>query len=75
MKDILCQVLNAPGLSDNLARDTQLLGNLPELDSMTVAGLIAAIEEDFDIFVEEDEVGAEDFETFGSLCDFVERLI
>jgi acyl carrier protein len=52
-----------------------LLGALPELDSMAVANLITALEEHFDIAVEDDEISGSTFETLGSLTSFVERKL
>jgi acyl carrier protein len=53
---------------------TELFGALPEFDSMAVANLLTGIEERFDITVEDDDVEAEDFATYGSLRSFVERV-
>lgn len=54
---------------------TPLFGSLPELDSMAVVALITALEEHFDLTVEDDEVTAEVFETVGTLTDFVEQKL
>ncbi|WP_114228311.1 MULTISPECIES: acyl carrier protein [Sphingomonas] len=54
---------------------TELFGALPEFDSMAVANLLTGIEERFDVTVEDDDVEAEDFATYGSLRAFVERLV
>ena len=54
---------------------TPLLGAIPELDSMAVVALITALEERFDITVEDDEIGAATFETLGSLAQFVEQKL
>jgi len=54
-----------------LERDTALLGNLPELDSMAVASVITALEEHFNIAVRDDEISARHFATLGTLSDFV----
>lgn len=54
---------------------TALLGAIPELDSMAVVSLITALEEQFGITVDDDEIGAEAFETLGSLAIFVERKL
>ena len=54
---------------------TELLGSLPELDSMAVVELIYALEERFAIEVDGDEVTADAFETLGSLAAFVETQI
>jgi acyl carrier protein len=61
--------------TDRLARDSQLLGGIPELDSMAVLSVIAALEESFEIVVQDDEVTTTNFETVGSLTDFVERKL
>ena len=54
--------------------DTALFGALPELDSMAVAHLLTGIEERFDVLIEDDDVEAEDFATYGQLQALVERL-
>jgi acyl carrier protein len=51
--------------------DTPLLGNLPELDSMAVVTVIAALEERFQFIVDDDDDLAEAFETLGSLNKYV----
>lgn len=48
-----------------------LLGAVPELDSMAVAGVIAALEQHFGIEVHDDEISAQHFATLGSLSAFV----
>jgi acyl carrier protein len=53
---------------------TELFGALPEFDSMAVANLLTGIEERFSVLIEDSDVEAEDFATFGSLKAFVERL-
>ena len=52
---------------------TPLLDSLPELDSMAVLELILALEERFDITIEDDDITAEMFETLGSLATFVDE--
>lgn len=56
-------------------RSTPLLGYVPEFDSLAVVTVIEAIEDQFDIVVDDDEVDAEIFETFGSLLTFVEKKV
>ena len=53
---------------------TELFGALSEFDSMAVANLLTGIEERFGVLIEDSDVEAEDFATFGSLSAFVERL-
>jgi len=71
MKAILRDTLQLGDRASNFDASTPLFGSLPELDSMAVVTLITAIEERFDIMVEDDEISAEVFETVGSLTDFV----
>lgn len=54
-----------------LQADSPLLGALPELDSMAVVTLLAALEEHFGFMVDDDEISASTFETLGSLAAFV----
>ncbi|MES2298291.1 MAG: phosphopantetheine-binding protein [Pseudomonadota bacterium] len=55
-----------------LHSSSPLLGSVPELDSMAVLGVIAALEEQFDIAVDDDEINARHFATIGSLAAFVD---
>jgi acyl carrier protein len=66
-------VLSLRGRAHSFKADTPLLGSLPELDSMAVVGVITALEERFDITVEDDDLDGATFETVGSLADFVTR--
>ncbi len=72
VKNVLRETLQIGDRVNDIELSTPLLGNIPELDSMAVAMLITAIEEHFDIFVDDDDISAETFETFSSLCEFVE---
>lgn len=72
LRQLMGDVLQLGDRAAGLEASTPLLGNLPELDSMAVATLIASIEEFFGVYVDDDEISAETFETFGSLCTFVE---
>ena len=54
--------------------ETELFGALPEFDSMAVANLLTGLEERLAVLIEDDDVEAEDFATFGRLKAFAERL-
>ena len=54
-----------------LQADSPLLGALPELDSMAVISVIGALEEQFGIAIDDDDISAETFATLGSLAAFV----
>ena len=72
VKSVLVSTLAIEDRADQLDSSTPLLGSLPELDSMAVVILLTAIEQRFDIVIDADEVGAELFETLGSLVAFVD---
>lgn len=68
-------VLQLGPRTQKLDASTALLGAIPELDSMAVTNLIAALEEHFGIIVADDEIGASTFATLGSLSEFVEQKL
>ena len=71
LRQILEDVLGlAPGLADSFTQDSGLFGELPELDSMAVAGLLTEMEDRFGIVIDEDDVDGEIFATYGNLLDF-----
>lgn len=51
--------------------ETPLLGHVAELDSMAIVTFFTALEDDHGIFVDDDEVSAELFETLATLTAFV----
>ena len=75
VKLLLAQVLQLGERAQKFDRSTALMGSLPEFDSMMVIALITALEEHFDITIEDDEISADTFETVGNLCDFVEAKL
>ena len=71
LRAILADVLGLK--ADQVAEftaDTGLFGDLPELDSMAVAGLLTEMEDRLDIVIDEDEIDGDIFETYGSLLAF-----
>ncbi|MBN7820394.1 acyl carrier protein [Bowmanella yangjiangensis] len=56
-------------------QDTPLLGAIAEFDSMAIVTLLTTLEENFGFEVDDDEISADVFETFGSLVSFVENKI
>jgi acyl carrier protein len=75
VKDILVQTLGLAKGADELSASTPLFGSLPELDSLGVVELAAALEEHFNFEIDGDELTADIFETVGTLSEFVERKI
>jgi acyl carrier protein len=68
---IVDDVLSLRGRSAKFTRQTQLLGAVPEFDSMAVVALVAALEEQIGIAIDDDEISAATFASVGSLVDFV----
>jgi len=71
VREVLRDVLSLGTRADTLRADSPLLGAIPELDSMAVASVIAALEDRFGITVDDDEIGGSTFETLGSLAGFI----
>jgi acyl carrier protein len=59
------------GRALQFSASTRLLGALPELDSMAVVLLIVALQDEFGIVFDDDDLGADTMATLGSLCAFV----
>jgi acyl carrier protein len=73
LRKILTDVLGLKaGQADTFTPGTGLFGDLPELDSMAVAGLLTEMEDRLDIVIEDDEIDGELLETYGSLLAFAE---
>ena len=71
VRDILRDVLSLGGRADRLDTNSALLGAVPELDSMAVVSVIAALEDRFGITVDDDEISGATFASLGSLVEFV----
>jgi acyl carrier protein len=71
VRDVLRNVLGLGTRAQALMADTPLLGDLPELDSMAVATVLTGLEERFDIIINDDDISAESFESFGNLVEMV----
>ncbi|WP_328414024.1 acyl carrier protein [Micromonospora sp. NBC_00389] len=72
VKSVVVTTLGVEDRAHSIVASTPLLGSLPELDSLAVVELVAALETRFDIVVDDDDVTAEVFETLGSLAALVE---
>lgn len=75
VRAVLIEALRLQQAPEDLQPDTALFGSLPELDSFGVVSLVAAIEEHFGITIDDDEFGAELFESVGSLVEFVDAKL
>jgi acyl carrier protein len=76
LRALLVSVLGiAPERVKAFNSDTALFGSLPEFDSLAVANFLTGFEERFGALIEDHDVEAEDFATFGSLLVWAERLV
>ncbi len=75
VRNIVGDALQLGERAESLQKDTALLGNLPELDSMAVVTVITALEEQYGFIVDDDEISAETFASLGSLTDFVQEKV
>lgn len=75
VREVLVEALELSQSPAELQSDTALFGALPELDSFGVVQLVASIEERFDITIDDDEFGADLFETVGTLTEFVDAKL
>ncbi|MCP5244533.1 MAG: acyl carrier protein [Burkholderiales bacterium] len=60
---------------DQMEATSPLLGAIAELDSVGVVSVLTALEDEFEIVVEDDEISAEVFQTLGSLTEFLQQKI
>ncbi len=77
-EDVKAVVVETLGIEDRAATidaSTPLLGSMPELDSMAVVELVAALETRFGITIDDDDVTGEVFETLGTLTALVESRL
>lgn len=72
---ILAEILSLDVDATALDDDTALMGALPEFDSMAVVSILTAIEDQYGIVIDDDEVDADIFETVGSLKRFVDAKV
>jgi acyl carrier protein len=75
LRALLVDVLGLPKARvATFSDETELFGALPEFDSMAIATLLTELEERLGILIEDDDVEAEDFATFGRLLSVAKRL-
>ncbi len=72
---LLDEVLSLNGRSAGFGPATYLRGAVPEFDSMAVVAILAALEDQFGIVLQDDEISGDTFATVGSLTRFVASKI
>ena len=74
IKALLQEALQLDEVSE-WQEDTELLGAVPEFDSMAIVTVLTLVEDSFGIMIEDDEVSAEVFETLGTLTAFISERV
>jgi acyl carrier protein len=75
VKAVVMSTLGIKDRADDLGPETELVGNLPELDSLAIVELIVALQNRFGIEIEDDEIVGDIFETLGRLAAFVQSKV
>jgi acyl carrier protein len=75
LRALLAEALGMPPATiAGFTEATPLFGALPEFDSLAVANFLTAFEERFAVLIEDHDVEAEDFDSFGSLLSWTKRM-
>ncbi|MEQ1719596.1 MAG: acyl carrier protein [Nitrosomonas sp.] len=75
IKKIIKHTLVLSDQYNAMTTDTYLLGNIPELDSVSIVSIILALEKEFSISIHDDEISAATFKTLGTLVQFIQKKI
>lgn len=75
IKRVLRETLQLGNRVNEYDESTALFGSIPEFDSMAVVTVVAGLEEEFDIEIDDDDITAEIFETVGSLARFLNEKL
>jgi acyl carrier protein len=70
--EVVVKTLGIEDRAVTMDADTPLFGELPELDSLGVVELAAALEERFDLVIDDDDFTGEVFESIGTLVGFLD---
>ena len=73
VKTLLVTTLGIEDRAASIDASTALFGGIPELDSLGVLELVTALEDRFEISVDDDDLTGDVFETVGSLVAFVSQ--
>lgn len=69
--NVLENVLQGGSSDGSIDGNTQLMGAMPEFDSMAVVSILTQLEDDYDIVVDDDELDASVFESVQTLMAFL----
>ena len=75
VKAVLVEILGIADRAGSITASTELLGSLPELDSMAVVELVVALESRFGVQINDDDITGEVFESVGTLAAFIDEKL
>jgi len=75
VKAVVVATLDIKDRAGDLVPESELLGSLPELDSVAVVELVVALQDRFGIEIEDDEVIGDIFVTLGQLTAFIDSKV
>jgi acyl carrier protein len=75
IRQVLTDTLQLGERGKLIDSQTQLMQDIPELDSMAVVAVVAALEEAFDIVIDDEDMTAERFSTLGTLTELVDTKV
>ena len=70
--EVLTRTLGIEDRAASITRETRLFGELPELDSLGVVELAAALEDRFDVVIDDEDFTGDVFESVGTLTDLID---
>lgn len=71
VRAVVGQTLGVGERSAGWTPSTELFGSVPELDSLAVVEVLAALEDRFGVMIDGEDLSIDAFATFGSLYEFV----
>lgn len=75
VKRVLQEALQLGDRVKAFDESTGLFGSIPEFDSMAVVTVVAGLEGQFDIEIDDDDITAETFESVGTLTRFIQEKL
>lgn len=75
VKRVLQEALQLGDRVKAFDESTGLFGSIPEFDSMAVVTVVAGLEEQFDIVIDDDDITAEIFESVGTLTRYIQEKL
>ncbi|WP_279245322.1 acyl carrier protein [Candidatus Litorirhabdus singularis] len=73
--EIICASLQLSRPEVDITANTPLMGAFPDFNSLTIMSIVNAIEEQLGCEIEDEELTAELFESFGTVAAFIDSKL